>query len=86
MYLQSVEINVVERTVDARCQIMRHLDTPLALLAISFLLEHTKCTTYPLFLVSPVIVLGSTFGSRRIKSNDKKRKKGGSVFVARTNT
>jgi len=30
-YLQSVQVNVVERAVDARCQIMRHLDTPLAL-------------------------------------------------------
>lgn len=30
-YLQSVQVNVVERAVDARCQIMRHLDMPLAL-------------------------------------------------------
>lgn len=36
-YLQSVQVNVVERAVNARCQIMRHLDTPLALPSVASL-------------------------------------------------
>lgn len=45
-YLQRVQVNVVKRAVDARCQIMRHLDTPLVL-SLSHARSFVKLTETP---------------------------------------